>query len=717
VIVLAGLTLIPVAFVVWAWVQGHGFPYFKDANESYLSYVQARVLTRFSPSQTFFLTFEDTRYDHTAPFNPYTHNPNLPRYVHLLLLEAGIASLPLQILLITTMTVLATLLVLLWFSASLARGALAVSIVLPLVFALDTMGFLSWVVNTYRVFSFLLVWGALASVVRPAAVWVLATVSFLILQYEYGFALFAMPAVVVFAVALHGRAACRALIWLGLGAAASIVVFGTQVLLFYGGPAGVWAELQETVQRRGPAASSAVSASGSALDLLNGAVGAIATNYQQPISWLVAWSMLTAPVVLAIAWRRRGRGSLPPDPTFRIALAKLQGSLVLGCLVSALTLGSYFGVAFVDNFAPCLVFVVVVGLATAGLDLSIGLRIVFERLRRPGPVLAWTLGYGVVVTLMLLNAGRVFALSPPLEGAFVPLLQNRYRGLPFIAPDSYHNLVFALTWGQSAPSPRIVTAADLPAYADLRTPDGQLYYLCIMRPVVDTYCYTAAGQMLSDGHEVVDWGDDFVIMRLAPEAIPLYGPMPPVPDRVDQLTWLPPLFDATRWAADGAAGRPISRNPSLQLRDGAIRGWDVLDRRGASVERARASGAVSDSDGWLELRSRASGARLGLRSTVDAGSASGASLLARVTARGFGTGLLSARLKPVGAPDTGPSRSRADLTSVRAKLSGTWQTLLLRLEPDQTLGRDVELVIELLGARPDDRLDVWQVEIVAGSAR
>jgi hypothetical protein len=94
------MILAPAIFVVWIWATTHGFPYFKDSNESYLSHNHARNMFEYDPWAASWLTVEDVTNKAPPPVSVYAHNPNFPRYVHAALMAAGIESLSWAILLI-----------------------------------------------------------------------------------------------------------------------------------------------------------------------------------------------------------------------------------------------------------------------------------------------------------------------------------------------------------------------------------------------------------------------------------------------------------------------------------------------------------------------------------------------------------------------------------------------------------------------------------------
>jgi len=64
--------------------------YFKDNNESILSYVQAVNIWRYPVRDTWLLTTSNTDVGALGPPIIYAHNPNLPRFIHAALLGLGV---------------------------------------------------------------------------------------------------------------------------------------------------------------------------------------------------------------------------------------------------------------------------------------------------------------------------------------------------------------------------------------------------------------------------------------------------------------------------------------------------------------------------------------------------------------------------------------------------------------------------------------------------
>ena len=181
------------------------------------------------------------------------------------------------------------------------------------------------------------------------------------------------------------------------------------------------------------------------------------------------------------------------------------------------------------------------------------------------------------------------------------------------------------------------------------------------------------------------------------------------------VTGLTAVFDGSRWTVSDRPARPVNRNPALRMQpDGSIRAWDVLSRDQTTVTRRTDPSDSRAAEGWLELRQRGPGARIGVRSGFDLNDVAGAPLTAVITARAFGSGAIWAR---IGNATPGNQVTVINSTGDDARQvasSGDWETLVVRLEPDQTVGERAAVIVELMHSQDDDRLDISQVEIFAG---
>jgi hypothetical protein len=174
-------------------------------------------------------------------------------------------------------------------------------------------------------------------------------------------------------------------------------------------------------------------------------------------------------------------------------------------------------------------------------------------------------------------------------------------------------------------------------------------------------------------------------------------------------------FEQPSWTPTVTLPRPINRNPSLRTQpDGSVRAWEPLSTENVSVERSRAGDPAQQVDGWLELRARAPGARVGVRTSFDRDELRDGPATAYVTVRAFSVGRVGARIGTAAPNAVTSVRQRLGDEEQSSLASGDWQRLVVRVEQEQLDGDRVALVIELKDARADDRLDVGSVEVYAG---
>jgi len=328
-------------------------------------------------------------------------------------------------------------------------------------------------------------------VARPLPSWAAFLAGLLVFHYEYAFAGVTVVTVTTVAVARHRRAAITTLAWFGFGAAVSVGIFGAQVVAYYG-PTAAWDELIRTAARRG--------ATTELTEVVTRAVAEVVGRYGWLISWFVAYSIVTAPLVVVRHIRSRGS-------PLRAGLAQLQCGLVLGCLVTATVLRGYFLDGYVTHFLPCLVFPVTVGVATVGVDLAAALA----RATRQAAVAVAATALAVV---MLANFGRVFERYPQLAADLIPVLAREYRGLPFVGLPYGPHLAFALTGAPAAEAPEDMRDSDLPNYDWLRMPDGRLFYLCLDPWTRGPVCDRAEIVYGGAGHTVMMRGKTWAIIEL-----------------------------------------------------------------------------------------------------------------------------------------------------------------------------------------------------------
>jgi hypothetical protein len=343
----------------------------------------------------------------------------------------------------------------------------------------------------------MLIWSLLAAVAKPSRGWIIALATFIVCQYEYGFALLVITSAGLFALLFHQREAGPTITWLLGGSLVSFLVFGVQILGF-AGPATVWEQLVSGVAHRGPLAG--------AQDPVWATWIALAGHYHQPLPSFVLWSITTAPVVLL--GFQRGR--------YRYGLAALQVALVVGLLTTAFVLRGYYLDSFVAHVLPSWQLLLPVAIATVAADVAVlvGRLISASHLE---PRLA-AVGAGLLVPLVLLvNTTHVYEKYPPYPAAFVPILVEKYQGQGFTAPSGFHMLAYALTGGPTTPSEYVVDQlSDHQRLVRELGGTGSLLWFCVARPGAKE-CDDATHRMQRRGSVVVDQDLDFVIVRLVQE--------------------------------------------------------------------------------------------------------------------------------------------------------------------------------------------------------
>jgi hypothetical protein len=499
------LFLLPLAFVVGSWLWADGIPYYTDANETFASFVHARNMVTWAPWKTAWLTVETTDPTHPVATNLYTHNPNGPRYAHYLLFLVGITDLRLHILLLSVAGALLTswLCWRFWQSALPCRSALWG--VAPLALFLDPIGCLYWLVNTYRLWTFVLYFACLWAVAAKRPLWTGLT-TFLLFQYEYGTALFIGTTMTVLAT-LRWRWGSVPLVAASfVGAVLSLAVFAVQVWYVFGWD-WLLLELSGTALRRGspnvePGLGAALRHAVTGLWLVWDWARSVA--YSPPIAALIPYGPLSAPVALALS---------------RCPARRLLAILSLACwsaaFVSAALLWGYFEGGFIGSSLPMAVFLVGPSLAALALD--------------AGRVPRVSLPMAGAVLLGLLCVSGTVRFRAPVDATVYRLLSDEYRGRSLVAPDPLMLTVTALTGGPAIPSGGIwITPEQRERVNRSREASGELRYVCVS-PNVARFgdltvgkdgkildpCQEAVTRMVWQGDEVERYGLGWVIMRVA----------------------------------------------------------------------------------------------------------------------------------------------------------------------------------------------------------
>jgi hypothetical protein len=499
---------LPVAFVVISWLVSAGFPYYLDSNESFLSYLHARNLEIWNPDEYGWLTAHGTDPQQPTTEFVYAHNPNAPRYLNYLLLRAGIRDLP-QHVLILSLACTSLAVWLLW--RVFADPAL---VVVPLAVVFDYTGFLSWTVNTYRMWTFVLFFGLVLAVVARRPLWA-GVLMFLLFQVEYGMALFVGMTAVMLALLTHRRRAWPLLLATGLGAVLSVGAFGIQVLAYYGWD-GLLNELAVTYVRRGTVGESGGGArylyqawNGPVLLLTQVALG----TYNLAVLVMVLKGVVSSVVALR-------RGSLSDAHRF---VGNLTVATTVSMIATSTVLYGYFVDGFVLSMLPLTTFLIAPALGIVALEL----RAILGRLSS-WPQLTML---STVVVLAPLVAASITHFRPPIAVELFHRLQTEYRGKTIVGPNPgawqmNPALAFALTGGRAVPTSDIdATPDDVRRFEALRGADGSLTYVCLdtlylrdgPNPARRSTCDVAVDRMVPRGHQIMAQGNGWAIIQVARE--------------------------------------------------------------------------------------------------------------------------------------------------------------------------------------------------------
>ena len=507
---------LPLIFVVYSWLAGAGFPYYLDSNETFLSYVHARNLELWDPNEYGWLTAHTTDPLEPTVQGVYVHNPNAPRYLHYLLLRAGVRELAPQVLILSLVGATLT-------SVLLARVFSGPALlVVPLAVVLDFTGYLAWTVNTYRVWTFVLYFGLVLAVQRRRPLWV-AIVTFVLFQVEYGMALFMGVMTTVLAVLMHGRRARSLILSSAVGAAVSLGVFGIQVLTFYGWE-GFLQELATTYARRGTAGAPmgpGIFAYQAWHGLARLAGDVAYATYNRAV-----FVVVVAGVMISLRTLLRG-----DETGRRLFLARLTIATLAGAVATSTVLYGYFVDGFVDSKLPLAAFLIAPSVGVVALELDYLLSFRWHSPRRTPLCMA--------VALLPLVIGSATQFHPPIAVDVFRLLQTEYRGRTIVSPHlgaamAGPHLAFALTGGRAVPSEDFdVPPHQLERLEPLRDADGTLTYVCVNTLYIrelalrgsaprglPSVCDVAVARMVSRGHTVVASGVGWAVMRLNREESP-----------------------------------------------------------------------------------------------------------------------------------------------------------------------------------------------------
>ena len=345
--------------IVATWIASNGLPYFKDNNESYLSYVHGLNLLKYNPANFSFLTAEDTNPStetelpdkSLTPGSIYTHNPNFPRYLHALLLSIDIFDFRMHILIIGLLSAMSTTFLMYSFLHRIGAPYYVAFILFILLLA-DLRGFDAFLTNTYRCWSFTLFFGVYYSLVLKN--WrVPVFLSFFILfQFEYGFAIFLASSACVFSILNEGKSSIKKIAYAFIGAIVSIILFCIQ-LVTYKGLDGLTHDFLETLDRRSGVKYDYNNFLSDLFNQINAQIGSVFEIYS-----IVVWMSVGLCIItyLLIPFIHKRKSIVKPCFPFLQKITSWVISVVIGGLVAAILLPGYVTDAYVSYGFPFIIF-------------------------------------------------------------------------------------------------------------------------------------------------------------------------------------------------------------------------------------------------------------------------------------------------------------------------------------------------------------------------
>ncbi len=217
-IMMAMIALMICAFYIYT----NGYPYIYQNDESYLSYVHAWFLSNDKPMSFSFLTREE--------FGAvYTHNPNLPRYAHYLLMTLGCNKFTHQLLIITLFAATFGMVSLYYGLKQTSLDKLVVYSALLMLIV--NPQFVLFSHNSYRVFSFLLFGLMWYSTLSKGNIKIFLA-SFILFQFEYAFAIFVASSCSIYLLIDGVHKNIKKLIYCMLGIIVSVAIFAFQIISY-----------------------------------------------------------------------------------------------------------------------------------------------------------------------------------------------------------------------------------------------------------------------------------------------------------------------------------------------------------------------------------------------------------------------------------------------------------------------------------------------------
>ncbi len=492
-IFLAATIVWTLGFLVWSWRVGGGVPAFIDSNETVLSIVHARNLIDHNPFRFSWLTAHTVDPEAPVVTGVYTHNANFPRYLHYLLFLLGINKASTQILILglagSTMGLV------------LAWKACGEQPIIPIAMSCDFIQFLAWTGNTYRVWTFPLLWAGVLAARRVWRPWHAGLLAFALYQFEYGFAVFVTTVVGILCLFLGWRRRVGMMAGFGIGAALSLALFGIQVLTYFGGFEEARAELVKTVGRRGletaaPGHSLPIRFLAAGVAGFGDAAKKIPAEYNDSILVLVVLGIAGAAVHVV-----RRDSSMP---------APLLIAILGGMFVTSAVLRGYYSGVYLKSHLPFF-----------GFPIWVGLGVVAEYLVRLTRFPAASIA---LVVPMLVSSWLTY--KPPFPGEVFEILEREFRGRAILAANPFH--VYGLTGGRTfAFPPGHPTPDEIPNLVPLRERDGRIAVACIGLLVggdvlrsgtVGNWCELFIDPLVKDGHRVARAGKGYAILEIAAPA-------------------------------------------------------------------------------------------------------------------------------------------------------------------------------------------------------
>ena len=542
------IAIVPLVFTIVTWSASDGVPYFTDNNETYSAYAHARNMDMFGVANNAMLTDDGVGLHPEAHPFTYTHQGNLPRYFSYVFRKIGVLQLENQVLLAALICIV--------LSFWLGRRAFTSTAWAPLMpffmflLATDFLGVLQWWGNLFRTWHIPLFFCLFACVYWRKAYWLAFVSVFLLFQMEFTYAAFTAGAFLLSVAATYRTPG--SIIMAGSVIAASVLsvsVFIVQLVAHLGWD-GFLYDLSTTFTARNSTLVEwdEIKAFYFANDLVMwpsfddtnhgfGKLVVVTARYGQLMYGRGVWEFACFGLFLStFIWIGKGLSAhwfAPTGPLHRVGQANARLSVLLwpviiAYLVVGFVLSGYVMSSYVQRWGPMLNFPVMFsaiagailfaeGLSTA--LVHIGVRRGLDYIKRWG-------GRAILVGLALgwvMNSIDAYRKVPLFVHEPAELLATRYMGQSFVTNTTYPHMISHYTGKWSYYSPLVFGGretldqsynwnADRLESKDYEQPS---YYLCQEVPYrTDVECDDIAKQMVALGHELVDRGNTFAILKL-----------------------------------------------------------------------------------------------------------------------------------------------------------------------------------------------------------